>query len=163
MAQSNKPKFFQNVARGNKCSCSKTPQTNRGNGKRTHATNEKNLRSTKKAPQTVAEEEVPQEKNNEEMHLVYATIQEYDELGRIYTDQTGRLPVMSSKGNKYVMELYSYDANEIMAEPIKNSIDEELTRAYIKKLQELIKAGYKLRVHWLNNEAPSSLKQYDEE
>eukprot|EP00957_Ditylum_brightwellii_P030359 2299571-Ditylum_brightwellii.AAC.1 len=92
----------------------------------------KNLISTKKASQTVAEEEVPQEKNNEETQLVFATIHEYDELGRIYTDQNGRFPVTSSKGNKYVMALYSYDANAIMAEPIKNKTDAELTRAYVK-------------------------------
>ena len=95
----------------------------------------------------MVEEEVPQEKNNEEMHLVCATIQEYDKLGRIYTDQTRHFPVMSSKGNKYVMVLYSYNANAIITEPIKNRTNGELTRAYIKKIQELIKAGYKLRVH----------------
>eukprot|EP00957_Ditylum_brightwellii_P164441 12519355-Ditylum_brightwellii.AAC.1 len=49
-----------------------------------------------------------------------------------------------------------------MAEPIKNRTDAELTRAY-KKLQELIKAGYKPRVNWFDNEAPPSLKQHDEE
>eukprot|EP00957_Ditylum_brightwellii_P052108 3951872-Ditylum_brightwellii.AAC.1 len=50
-----------------------------------------------------------------------------------------------------------------MAEPIKNRTDVKLTRAYTKKLNELKKAGYKPRVHWLDNEEPPSLKQYDEE
>eukprot|EP00957_Ditylum_brightwellii_P005022 382718-Ditylum_brightwellii.AAC.1 len=56
---------------------------------------QKNLRSPKKTLQTVTEEEVPQEENNEEMHLVCATIHEYGELGRVYTDQTGRFSVPS--------------------------------------------------------------------
>jgi hypothetical protein len=30
------------------------------------------------------------------------------DAGQIYTDQTGRFPVVSSKGNKYIMILYDY-------------------------------------------------------
>jgi hypothetical protein len=40
--------------------------------------------------------------------------------GQIYTDQNGRFPVISRKGNKYIMVLYEYDGNAILAEPIKN-------------------------------------------
>eukprot|EP00957_Ditylum_brightwellii_P049694 3768675-Ditylum_brightwellii.AAC.1 len=108
---------------------------------------QKNLKSTKKAPQILVEEEVSQEENNEETHLVFAIIHEYDELGRVYTDLTGHFPVPPSKGNKFVLVLYSYDANAIMAEPIKNRTDAKLTRAYTKNLNKLKKAGYKLRVH----------------
>jgi hypothetical protein len=39
---------------------------------------------------------------------------------QIYTDQTGRFPVVSSKGNKYIMILYDYDSNAILAQPIKD-------------------------------------------
>jgi hypothetical protein len=39
--------------------------------------------------------------------------------GQIYTDQTGLFPVISGKGNKYII-LYEYDDNAILAEPIKN-------------------------------------------
>jgi hypothetical protein len=38
-----------------------------------------------------------------------------------YTDQTGRFPVISSRGNVIIMVLYEYDGNAIMAEPIKNA------------------------------------------
>jgi hypothetical protein len=38
---------------------------------------------------------------------------------QIYTDQNGRFPVISSKGNKYIMVLYEYDGNSILAEPNK--------------------------------------------
>jgi hypothetical protein len=42
------------------------------------------------------------------------------DAGQIYTDQTGRSPVVSSKGNKYIMILYDYDGNAILAQPIKD-------------------------------------------
>jgi hypothetical protein len=40
--------------------------------------------------------------------------------GQIYTNQNGRFPVISSKGNKYIMVLYECDDNAILAESIKN-------------------------------------------
>jgi hypothetical protein len=42
------------------------------------------------------------------------------DAGQIYTDQTGRFPVISIKGNKYNMILYDYDRNAILAQPIKD-------------------------------------------
>jgi hypothetical protein len=42
------------------------------------------------------------------------------DAGQIYTDQTGLFPMISSKGNKYIMVLYEYDGNAILTEPIKN-------------------------------------------
>jgi hypothetical protein len=43
---------------------------------------------------------------------VYATT---IDAGQIYTDQKGRFPVVSSKGNKYIMVLYDYDSSAILA------------------------------------------------
>jgi hypothetical protein len=37
------------------------------------------------------------------------------DFGHIYMDQTGRFPLVSSKGNKYIMVLYDYDSNAILA------------------------------------------------
>jgi hypothetical protein len=52
------------------------------------------------------------------------------DAGQIYTDQTGRFPVVSSKGNKYIMILYDYDSNAILAQPIKDRTAPELLRAF---------------------------------
>jgi hypothetical protein len=49
---------------------------------------------------------------------------------QIYTDQTGRFPVVSSKGNKYIMILYDYDSNAILAQPIKDRTAPGLLRAF---------------------------------
>jgi hypothetical protein len=42
------------------------------------------------------------------------------DAGQIYTDQTGRFPVISSQGSKNIMILYDYDSNAILAQPIKD-------------------------------------------
>jgi hypothetical protein len=52
------------------------------------------------------------------------------DAGQIYTDQTGRFPVVSSKGNKYSMILYDYDSNAILAQPIKDRTAPELLKAF---------------------------------
>jgi hypothetical protein len=54
-------------------------------------------------------------------HVYAATI----DAGQIYTDQTGRFLVVSSKGNKYIMVLYDYDSNEILPKPIKDRTSPE--------------------------------------
>jgi hypothetical protein len=51
------------------------------------------------------------------------------DAGQIYTDQTGRFPVVSSKGNKYIMVLYDYEFNAILAKPIKDRTAPELLKA----------------------------------
>ena len=44
----------------------------------------------------------------------------YDMQNKIYTDQTGRFPVTSSKGNKYRMVAFKTDSNSIMTELMKS-------------------------------------------
>jgi hypothetical protein len=60
------------------------------------------------------------------------------DAGQIYTDPTGRFPVVSSKGNKYIMILYDYDSNAILEQPIKDRTNPELLRAFQVMEQELI-------------------------
>ena len=43
-----------------------------------------------------------------------------DVSGQIFSDQTGRFPKVSSRGNSSVMVLYDYDKNAILNEPLKN-------------------------------------------
>ena len=44
----------------------------------------------------------------------------------MFTDQTGKFPITSSKGSKYVMVLFAHDINAILAEPTKNRSQEEI-------------------------------------
>jgi hypothetical protein len=80
--------------------------------------------------------------------------------GQTYTDQTGRFPVVSSKGNKYIMVLYEYDGNVIMAETIKNRTSVEHLRACQVMEQKLIARCLKPRLVRLDNEASQLLKNY---
>jgi hypothetical protein len=52
------------------------------------------------------------------------------DAGQIYTDQTGRFPVASSKGNKYIMIVYEYDSNAILSQPIKDRTAPELLKSF---------------------------------
>jgi hypothetical protein len=82
------------------------------------------------------------------------------DAGQIYTDQTGRFPVVSSKGNKYIMILYDYDSNAILAQPIKDRTAPELLRAFQVIEQELVSRGLKPKLMKLDDEASKFLKTY---
>jgi hypothetical protein len=73
------------------------------------------------------------------------------DAGQIYTDQTGRFPVVSSKGNKYIMILYDYDRNAIMAQTIKDITAPELFRAFQVMEQEVVARGLKPKPMKLDN------------
>jgi hypothetical protein len=52
------------------------------------------------------------------------------DAGQIYTDQAARFPVVSIKSNKYIMILYDYDSNAILAQPLKDRTAPELLKAF---------------------------------
>jgi hypothetical protein len=91
-------------------------------------------------------------------HLVYAKVVTI--TGQIYSDQTGRFPVTSSRGNKYIMVVYDYDSAAILAEPIKNRTEGELLRAYSRMHQYLTDRGLKPQLQKLDNECSSALKTF---
>jgi hypothetical protein len=82
------------------------------------------------------------------------------DAGQIYTYQTGRFPVVSSKGNKYIMIVYDYDSNAILAQPIKYRTAPELLKAFQVMEQELVARGLKPKLMKLDNEASKVLKTY---
>jgi hypothetical protein len=81
-------------------------------------------------------------------HFVYdATI----DARQIYTDQTSIFPVVSSKGNKYIMILYDYDSNAILAQPIKDRKAPELLKAIQVMEQEFVTRGLRPKLMKLDN------------
>jgi hypothetical protein len=82
------------------------------------------------------------------------------DAGQIYTDQTGRFPVVSSKCNKCIMILYDYDSNAIMAQPIKDRTSPELLRAFQFMEQELVDHGLKPKLMRVDNEASTLIRTY---
>jgi hypothetical protein len=87
-------------------------------------------------------------------------IMESNDAGQINTDQIGRFPVVSSKGNKYIMIVYDYDSNVILAQPIKDRTAPELLKAFQIMEQELMATGLKPNLMKLDNEASTFLKDY---
>ena len=74
--------------------------------------------------------------------------------GKIYTNQAGFFPIVSSRGIKSVIILYDYDSNAILVEGITSKGGAELLRAYTR----LKNAGAKPRIQRLDNEASMTMK-----
>ena len=51
-------------------------------------------------------DQFPQATQSENTNLVF--FKTFDLSGKMYTDQTGRFPVTSRKGNKYILVAYHY-------------------------------------------------------
>jgi hypothetical protein len=82
------------------------------------------------------------------------------DAGQIHTDQTGRFPIVSSKGNTYIMVLYDYDSNAIFATPTKYRTSPDLWKAFLAMEQELVARGLKPKLMKLDNGASKLLKCY---
>ena len=82
---------------------------------------------------------------------------------KIYTDQTGRLPVTSSRGYKYIMIAYDYDSNNILAEPLKSRTSLHIKNVYQKMQKLLCSIGLTPKMHVLDNECSKVLKEFMEE
>ena len=65
-------------------------------------------------------------------------------MKRVYTDQTGRFPVRSSKGNNYIMVFYISFINENLGEPLRNRSNEEISKVYADKMNYLKSRNIKL-------------------
>jgi hypothetical protein len=77
----------------------------------------------------------------------------------MYSDQTGRFPVTSSKGNKYLMVACELDGNYIDAEPLRDRTKGELVKGYNAIFTRWKQTGtISPNWHILDNEAPEELK-----
>ena len=70
----------------------------------------------------------------------------------MYTDQTGRFPVTSSRGFKCIMVAYDHDSNTIHAKPMKNCSGPELLKSYTAIHNLLYECGLAQKMHYLDNE-----------
>ena len=89
-----------------------------------------------------------------------AFLQTIDLTGKIYTDQTGCLPVTSIHGSKYLMVLYNHDSNAILVKPLQSQNEHELLHATTVLHQSLTSCGLKPTYQILDNECPASLKHF---
>jgi hypothetical protein len=100
--------------------------------------------------------EAPQEPLNAHTNLVFMHIHAMD--GVISSNQTGRFPIPSNRGNAYVVVFYIYDANYIRSVPIKSRSKEELLRAYHEIYEWLLRRGFKPLLHKMDNKTSHKVK-----
>ena len=75
-----------------------------------------------------------------------------------YGDLTGRFPYKSSRGNQYLLVIYDYDSNAILAEPLKSRSASEISKAWIKLHDKLATNGTAPGIYIIDNEASHELK-----
>ena len=63
---------------------------------------------------------------------------------------TGRFPYKSARGNQYILAVYHYDINAILAQPIKNREAATITNGWQEINKQFIYTGIKHNtcVHW---------------
>ena len=86
--------------------------------------------------------------------------QENGFTGKCYIYQTGRFPITSRKGSKYLLVAYHYDSNTIHAEPLKSQTGIELKTSYHKLCNLLTNRGLKPSLHIMDNECTNMLKTF---
>ena len=78
--------------------------------------------------------------------------------GKVSSYQTGDFPILSSKGNKYVMVLYDHDTNEILSDPLQSWSQQNILDTQIKLHEYLTNRDFTSRVKILDNEFSEALK-----
>ena len=96
--------------------------------------------------------------HNDKTNMVFLTLAEVE--GQLFTDQTGRFPVTSSRGNNYIVMFYVVDANYIKSYPIKSRHRTELIRAYDDVYSFLRTRGYRPQLHKLDNETSKDVESF---
>jgi hypothetical protein len=77
----------------------------------------------------------------------------------MHTDQSGRFPAISSRGNQYRMVLVEVDGNYIDAEPMKNKTEGSIIKAYLALWERLTASGtVRPTTHILDNKASAAYK-----
>ena len=74
-------------------------------------------------------------------------------------DHTGRLPVTSIRGSKYIMVLFDHDSNAILVEPLKSRSAQEIGRTYEVLHAHICDCSFRPLFQILDNECPASLKR----
>jgi hypothetical protein len=116
----------------------------------------KNVRSTKAKPttweqpaQSPLEEPNTSQLRGKKVRDVFTRV--YDIHETVFSDQTGRFPTRSQRGNKYIMVMVEIDSNAILVEPINSRNGHKLARAYRVLMTRLQHAEIVPTKHILDN------------
>ena len=91
-------------------------------------------------------------------HIVSVAVFKFDKLNSmISTNLTGRFPVTSAKGTAYILIMYCYTNNEILATEIKSRRSEDLVKGYDKLYKDLLLSGIIPVLQRMGNETSKDL------
>jgi hypothetical protein len=117
------------------------------------------VRSTRTTPAENKEVPISPEvmTRSKKMKNVYIKIHNASKTA--HTDQTGRFPATSSRGNQYIMVLVEVNGNYIDAEPMKNKTEGSMIKAYLALWARLTASGtVKPTTHFFDNKASVAYK-----
>jgi hypothetical protein len=136
-------------------------ETHKGHGRRTPS----GLQTTKQT-QVAAQ---PEEQEHDKEENIIATKQktiffnvynlEEEATHKIWTNQTGRFPKQSSRGNQYIMVLVKSDSSVILVKPMQNRSAREMVQAYQAIIDCLNTTGIFPKEHILDNKCSKLFKQ----
>ena len=118
----------------------------------------KNIRSTRPNPAPIDDTDVAPPLS-ERTDQICALLVGYQQLTKSYSDQTGRFPVPSSRGNNYLFVLYHHDTNSIHVVAIPNRQAASIRDAWEATHQMLVRQGHPPELHILDNECSDDLKK----
>ena len=100
----------------------------------------------------------PTSNSFERTHDCVAQVIPFSTKNKGYMDLTGRFPYKSSRGNEYILVVYDYDSNAILAEAIKTRTASSITNGWEIIHNKLKKKGVSPNLYILDNEVSSDLK-----
>ena len=129
-------------------------ETWRGHGRKVKS----GLRSTKDLVKK-EEEQTANIKLEPEQAVYIKEFNLKDEADRLmFSDQTGRFPTTSFKGNQYVMVLFETIGNNILVESMRNRTSGEMVRAYQVLIDRMREKEIHPTMHILDNECSAEFK-----
>ena len=91
-------------------------------------------------------------------HNVAIKLEPFQPKKTAYSDLTGKFPYKSSRGHHYLLIVYDYDSNAILAAPLKTRQSQEITTAWKSLHSKLTTHGHEITKYVLDNECSADLK-----
>ena len=101
---------------------------------------------------------IKQEKEQKTNQVAFALHHNNNHKHKGFMDLTGRFPYKSSRGMEYLLIAYVYDANAIIAEPLRNKQAKTITDAWEKVQKRCSRAGLDTSTWILDKETSATLE-----
>jgi hypothetical protein len=90
--------------------------------------------------------------------IMFAMLFDKAQIMKSHSDQTGRFPILSSRGNHCIFVLYHHDTNSVHAVAIPNCQAASIRKAWERTHKSLIAHSHAPNLHILDNECSQELK-----